>query len=72
MTPEMVERISVQHPWRFSNLFSADPRHLLASLGLDIAPSREQIYREIEERLLLPKERLPEEWLSKYQVWVHR
>ncbi|KAI0001768.1 NUC185 domain-containing protein [Russula vinacea] len=42
---------------------------LLASLGLDTVPSREQIYREIEERLLLPKETLPEDWLSKYQVY---
>jgi antiviral helicase SKI2 len=44
---------------------------LLTSLGLDSVPSREQTYREIEERLLLPKETLPEDWLSKYQVWVN-
>jgi len=31
---------------------------LLARLGLDSVPSREQINREIEEKLLLPKERL--------------
>ncbi|KAI9511739.1 antiviral helicase [Russula earlei] len=65
----MVERISAQHPWEFSSLFAEDPRHLLAALGLDIIPPREQIDREIEERLLLPKERLPEDWLSKYQVF---
>ena len=54
-------------------LFARDPEdslQLLASLGLDTVPSREQIYREIEERLLLPKGTLPEDWLSKYQVWV--
>jgi hypothetical protein len=51
--------------------FSEDSRQLLASLGLDTVPSREQTYREIEERLLLPKETLQEDWLSKYQVWVH-
>jgi antiviral helicase SKI2 len=48
-----------------------DSLQLLSSLGLDTVPSREQTYREIEERLLLPKERLPEDWLSKYQVWVY-
>jgi antiviral helicase SKI2 len=42
----------------------------LASLGLDAVPSREQIYDEIEERLLLPRDRLAPDWLSKYQVWV--
>ena len=52
------------------DLFPKDTLQLLASLGLDDVPSREQTYREIEERLLLPKETLPEDWLSKYQVWV--
>jgi antiviral helicase SKI2 len=53
-----------------SNRFPVDSSQLLASLGLDAVPSREQTYREIEERLLLPRDRLPEDWLSKYQVWV--
>jgi antiviral helicase SKI2 len=48
------------------------PQQLLASLGLDAVPSHEQTYREIEERLLLPRDRLPQDWLSKYQVWVRR
>jgi hypothetical protein len=61
----MVERTSAR-PWELSE----DARQLLASLGWDSVPSREQTYREIEERLLLPKESLPEDWLSKYQVWV--
>jgi antiviral helicase SKI2 len=61
----MVERTSAR-PWELSE----DAPQLLASLGWDSVPSREQTYREIEERLLLPKERLPEDWLSKYQVWV--
>ncbi|KAI0004078.1 antiviral helicase [Russula compacta] len=65
----MVERIYAQHPWELSCLFSEDSQQLLASLGLDTIPSREQTYREIEERLLLPKERLPEDWLSKYQAY---
>ncbi|KAI0323105.1 antiviral helicase [Amylostereum chailletii] len=42
----------------------------LAKLGLDGIPSREQIHREIEQRLLLPKERLPDDWLPSYQVSV--
>jgi hypothetical protein len=42
----------------------------LASLGLDAIPSREQIHDEIEERLLLPRDRLAPDWLSKYQVSV--
>ncbi|TFY73286.1 hypothetical protein EWM64_g10726, partial [Hericium alpestre] len=45
---------------------------LLAALGLDGIPSREQIHREIEDRLLLPKEKLPQEWLPGYQIhWEH-
>lgn len=40
---------------------------LLADLALT-PPSREQVHREIEEKLLLPKNRLPEHWLSTYQV----
>ena len=51
--------------------FPKDSLQLLASLGLDTVPSREQTYREIEERLLLPQDTLPGDWLSKYQVWVH-
>ncbi|KAI0050634.1 antiviral helicase [Auriscalpium vulgare] len=53
------------------------PRHanagkILAGLGLDGIPSRAQIHREIEERLLLPKESLPTHWLPRYQIhWEH-
>ena len=65
MTVTMDERLSAR------DLFPEDSMQLLASLGLDTVPSREQTYREIEERLLLPKETLPEDWLSKCQVWVY-
>lgn len=68
---EMVDQTSA-HLWELSDLFPTDTRHLLVSLGWDSVPSREQTYHEIEERLLLPKERLPEDWLAKYQVWVKR
>jgi hypothetical protein len=65
MTVTMDERLSA------GDGFPKDSLQLLASLGLDTVPSREQTYREIEERLLLPKETLAEDWLSKYQVWVY-
>ena len=41
---------------------------LLDSLGLSEPPSRERIHAEIEERLLLPKQKLPDHWLPKYQM----
>jgi hypothetical protein len=66
----MVNRV-VAHPRDPPGLSPEDPQQLLASLGWNSVPSREQTYREIEERLLLPKERLPDDWLSKYQAWVH-
>ena len=65
VTVTMDERLSAR------DIFPKDSLQLLASLGLDTVPSREQTYREIEERLLLPKETLPVDWLSKYQVWVY-
>lgn len=41
---------------------------LLVSLGFDRLPSREQVHRNIEEKFLLPKDQLPEDWLSDYQM----
>lgn len=41
---------------------------LLSELGFAGIPSREEIYRDIEEKLLLPKEKLPDHWLSTYQM----
>ena len=41
---------------------------LLESLGIAEPPSRERIHAEIEQKLLLPKQRLPDHWLSKYQM----
>lgn len=49
-----------------------DPRNaskILNELGLSGLPSREQVHREIEEKLLLPQDTLPAHWLSKYQVY---
>ena len=43
---------------------------ILEELGLDRVPPRSQVHREIEDRLLLPKEKLPDHWLPQYQVCV--
>ncbi|EIN14380.1 antiviral helicase [Punctularia strigosozonata HHB-11173 SS5] len=52
-----------------------DPQYadrLLSDLGFAGVPSREHVHREIEDKLLLPKPRLPDHWLSTYQVhWQH-
>ena len=41
---------------------------LLSELGLNGLPSREQVYAEIEEEILRPKNTLPNHWLPTYQV----
>ncbi|KAF8524040.1 antiviral helicase [Gautieria morchelliformis] len=41
---------------------------ILASLNLAAVPPPEEIHREIEESLLLPKERLPAHWVPTYQI----
>ncbi|KAF8640787.1 hypothetical protein AX17_000436 [Amanita inopinata Kibby_2008] len=46
---------------------------LLRDLGLAEPPSPEQVRREIEQRLLLPKTTLPRRWLPSYQVtWENK
>lgn len=65
---EMDERANAQNLPDLSNIQAGDSRQLLASIGLNAIPSREHTYREIEQRLLLPEERLPDHWLSKYQL----
>lgn len=42
---------------------------LLNKLGLYGLPSREQVHHEIEAKLLLPRERLPDHWLPTYQMY---
>lgn len=44
---------------------------LLDALGLADVPTRERVHREIEQRLLLPQEKLPEDWLPRYQEYVY-
>lgn len=65
---KMVERVNTQNLPDLSEILAGDSHQLLASIGLNAIPSREDTYREIEQRLLLPEERLPDHWLSKYQL----
>lgn len=65
----MVERANTQDLPNLSDILAGDSRQLLASIGLNEIPSREQTHRQIEQRLLLPEERLPDHWLSKYQLY---
>ena len=41
---------------------------ILGELGLAGIQEPEQVHREIEEKLLLPKDKLPEHWLPTYQM----
>ncbi len=41
---------------------------ILAGLQLTGSRSKDDIYRDIEQRFLLPKARLPDHWLPTYQV----
>lgn len=45
-----------------------DADKLLNDIGLASVPDREQIHSEIEQKLLLPQERLPDHWLPTYQM----
>ena len=40
---------------------------ILAQLSLDRLPTKEEVHRAIEERLLLPKDAFPAHWLPHYQ-----
>lgn len=43
---------------------------ILEDLGLAGFPTREQVHQEIEAKLLLPPDRIPDHWLSTYQMYV--
>ena len=52
-------------------LLNPDKSHakkLLQELGLAELPSREEVHRKIEEKLLLPQDKFPDHWLPTYQV----
>ena len=60
-----------KHEVIIEKLLSPNKSHakeLLEELGLAELPSREQIHREIEKKLLLPQDKFPDHWLSLYQV----
>ena len=53
------------------HILHPDPENaeeILHKLGLAGIPEPEQVHREIEEKLLLPKDKLPEHWLPTYQM----
>ncbi|KAG5731038.1 hypothetical protein E4T56_gene15574 [Termitomyces sp. T112] len=51
---------------------SNNAQSLLIDLQLADLPTREQVHREIEDKLLLPRETLPKHWLPSYQIhWEH-
>lgn len=52
------------------NPTSSNADGLLSELGLAALPSRDEVHRQIETDLLLPKESLPSHWLPTYQLWV--
>ena len=62
MEPELVQRILDPTPETASRV--------LNELGLDELPSREQIHREIQDKLLVLHEKLPDHWLPKYQMYA--
>jgi hypothetical protein len=45
-----------------------DAQKLLEDLGLAGLPSPQQVHKEIEEKLLLPRNTLPNHWLPSYQL----
>ncbi|KIM88714.1 hypothetical protein PILCRDRAFT_2912 [Piloderma croceum F 1598] len=54
-------------------IIPGNARKLLEDLGLTGLSSREQVHREIEAKLLLPRERIPDHWLPTYQIhWEHQ
>lgn len=46
-----------------------DAETLLEEIGLGAIPSREQVHREIDAKLLSPPDTLPDHWLSTYQMY---
>lgn len=60
-----------EHQSTVEKLINPDISHaedLLQELGLAELPSREQVHRAIEEKLLLPQDKFPDHWLPLYQV----
>ncbi|KAL0951772.1 hypothetical protein HGRIS_008443 [Hohenbuehelia grisea] len=63
----------IQLVQRVTQANAEDASALLDELELSGLPSREQVHREIENKLLLPQDQLPEHWLSTFQItWDHQ
>lgn len=58
-----------EHIDRILNPKSDNAKVLVEQLGLAHLPSTEELYQEIEGKLLLPQEKLPDHWLAKYQMY---
>jgi len=52
------------------NPYRENADQLLKDLGLSGFPTREQVHQEIEAKLLLPPDGIPEHWLPTYQMYV--
>lgn len=48
-----------------------DADQILEDLGVAGFPTRDKVHQEIEAKLLLPPDRIPEHWLPTYQMYVH-
>ncbi|KAG0707535.1 ATP-dependent RNA helicase [Suillus ampliporus] len=46
-----------------------DAAQILEDLGLAGFPTRDKVHQEIEAKLLLPPDRIPEHWLPTYQIF---
>lgn len=45
-----------------------DADEILAQLGLDKLPTKEEVHKTIEEEYLTPRTTLPKHWLPTYQM----
>ena len=62
-----------EHAALIEQVVTADPENIdayLGQLGLAGLPSKEDVHRQIEEKLLLSRPTLPSHWLPTYQVSV--
>ena len=62
-----------EHAALIEQAVAADPENIdtyLGQLGLAGLPSKEDVHRQIEEKLLLSRPTLPSHWLPTYQVSV--
>ncbi|KAF8665387.1 hypothetical protein AX16_000406 [Volvariella volvacea WC 439] len=58
---------------RIVNPIDTQPEDLSGLSALARPPTQDEVHHEIEQKLLLPKNRLPSHWLPSYQVhWKHK